>query len=236
MRMPINMYQEIQDAIQRLWAGRIKEREERDAAGRTDFRGEGGYITATDVEREVREHLQNMLDQPMSHSLLVPSRSRGRLRITGLNGHTLLGLCRDGLFALTRSGKWTCHNHGRGHISGMRFRPADEPLSTAEETSLSLTREEKIRRKFLHHFARPDGKAVCGAGDRKRSPYADRRGWKPKPETDASKVTCKVCLKLLATGQVQDRAKELEVAQQVREEMEPEVAAAERREWGNGNP
>jgi len=100
---------------------------------------------------------------------------------------------------MQREGKLESHNYGRGHCSGEHFRPAGTPLSPSEQKALATPKEEKRRQRWIHHFAREDGKALCGADDRKRSPWGFRdRVYRPKPVTDPTKVTCKRCQAALA--------------------------------------
>lgn len=187
----------ISDAWDWLWADNLKERKR----GPDSFRySETFYLTAADVESQVRSFIQEDLEG-------AERGSRGR----GCYGHTdvrISGLGRGGLQGAVRNwllhnDKLTGHNFGRGHISGMRFRPVGEELSPAEKKTVAKKQKREKQRAegtILRHIS-DDGKALCTRKARKNS---KRRGFSRgrhrsntsfayKPED----VTCEKCKKAL---------------------------------------
>jgi hypothetical protein len=179
-------------AFQRLWEQNLEDR----AAGR-DYRGHTYYVTATDLERQVRAFA---CDSKAGRAWSTHWRdSYGTSRISLNRGprYTLLDAVREWLFTQVRAGRLERnHNNGRGHISGEKFRPAGEPLSPAERRG-DVARAKRAEAPV--HVYGQNFQLICRKPTKARSVYSRRGGRsKTRKTSDASRVTCSKCLKLMA--------------------------------------
>lgn len=169
---------ELQAALARYW-----QRGELARKAGHDYRGMSRYVTATDLERDVREHLT---------ARFYESGLRGRFVIhTGQRGG-LLQAARAFLFARVRAGELASHNFGRGHISGERFRLASTEVSAAEQQSVA--RRERPRVVHAPASETSYGRPLCTA-TRTRSLYYTRRR-AVITSSERERITCARCIKL----------------------------------------
>lgn len=155
-----------------------------------DFRGNTYYLTARDIEQRVRCCAQESLEGvPWGTKDWWPGMSSSvRMRLPGTE---LQHVVRQWLLA---NPKITGHNFGRGHVSGMRFRPVGEPLGPAEQKTIAAKAERKAnpRPPRVHYSPAYGGRAVC---QKPRRGFISRhsRAW---TTTDWGKVTCPCCLNI----------------------------------------
>jgi hypothetical protein len=115
-------------------------------------------------------------------------------------GRGNLGEARRFLLDQARMGKIQAHNFGRGHVSGMRFRPLGVSLTDAEKKTLE--KKKNPPKKFVH-FAEVtkvmlDGYELLG---KKFCAKPKKMGWGRgrvafvKRTKNIAEVTCPQCLK-----------------------------------------
>lgn len=179
-----------------IWASRLKQRKEDVAyekkVGKKPFNwATSYYVTASDVERMVRDFAED-----------TANGKPWRKTNTGVGGYMGIRLGGD-LKGAVRSwllrgngGKIVGHNFGRGHISGMRFRPVGEPMAEVEK----VTMEKNVKRRNGLAPPRPvhfsDKGLLC-----QKARLKGRFSWhrsNARSTKDRDKVTCKQCLNLLA--------------------------------------
>lgn len=189
----------INDAIPQawdlLWRSNLEQRKEDEKSEHVYRKGSTYYLTASDVENQVRQFAQDQANgKPWGTSGRAWGRGYGlSVRLSG--GQRLQSKVRDWLLNEVRLGRLASHNFGRGHISGMRFRPKGEPLAPAEQRTIEVKEKRKDKPKRLHLYS--DGycsRALC-LKNRKRSPWGRGRSsaW---CTNDKAKVTCPSCIKL----------------------------------------
>lgn len=131
-----------------LWKANLATRAKYIAAGQTDRYWMRGlyYLTASDVEAGVRNYALAMLENDTFNYAEWKSKPWTSLRIStpGYRGG-LNNAVRNWLLSEVRRGKLESHNFGRGHISGMRFRPKGEPVGPAEVATMEKKKEAKER-------------------------------------------------------------------------------------------
>lgn len=193
-----DLQNELQKAWSFIWKENVQMQKERDPLNRWF------YVCATDLQRRLKSAAAEIWENKEYGSLGLDGGWYSGVKIKGLGGVPLLQICRKWLFQQVRLGKLEVHDPtGHNTCSGARFRPKGAPLSPGEEKAPSY--EEKKRQKWIVHFAREDGKASCGANDKKKAKmtaYPRRPVYKPKPTQDKTKVSCKKCLKLLEQKEV----------------------------------
>lgn len=170
----------ISEAWDFCWADNLAQR----AAG-NDFSGNTYYLTATDIEGQVRSFLdEDAQGKPRGSTGRYWGYTTTKIRIRG----DLKRFVRDWLLSNRRL---TGHNFGRGHISRMRFRPVGEPLYDGEKKTIAKHNEPPRERPV--HFGQW-GKPECTKA--KRSMYSNHR---PTARTTqkAKEVTCARCKNLL---------------------------------------
>jgi hypothetical protein len=169
------------------WADNLKTR----AKGGTYRPSTTFYLTASDIENQVRLFAE---ETAAGEAWGTRGRAWGRgygftVRVSGDLKRTV----RDWLLNGARNGRLESHNFGRGHISGMRFRPAGEPISDAEQTTIKV-KKARADKPLTKHFSKRYGHPpLCTAA--RRSPFArPSRAW---TTTQQAEVTCPRCLNLL---------------------------------------
>lgn len=190
---PLNAQKMIAAAFEWLWKDNMKQRK----AGH-DFRGSTYYLTASDVERQVRVFAEETVK-----GLPLGSTGRGygyssvRIRLLDVRPQfRLLDFVRLWLQTQHRNGKLEAHNFDRGHISGARYRMKGAPLYEGEQTTLKAKAERRANPKPAPVHAPRSAKdhgILCQA--------ASNAGWNGRHRRrgvdDLSRVTCVRCLKLL---------------------------------------
>ena len=184
--MPNKLF-DMQAAIAFAWALCWADNLAKRAAG-DDYRGNTYYLTASDIENQVRR-LANETMQGKSWGSTGRAWGRGWERGVRLPGDVQ-----------ARVRDWLLHNpdiegfnFGRGHVSGMRFRPRGEGLTAAEQHTL---KSRKTWAEKLVHYARTYGPPLCTA-NRVHSPYNSfKAARRVRTESDWAHVTCKRCLNL----------------------------------------
>jgi hypothetical protein len=179
---PFNVDATCQEAWNYLWAYNLKKRKEGH-----DWKGDSYYLTATDIERQVRAFAyDDFTGQPRgTHPY------GGPIRIYHGGRGSLLQVVRDWLHSQYCSGKLERHNFGRGHISGMRYRPKGAPIGEREK--VTIKRNSEPRKPRPHHYGER-GALLCRQGMKKRMSWGFNRhpAWTTK---NWKEVTCQRCLK-----------------------------------------
>jgi hypothetical protein len=179
----------IQEAWNFLWSDNLKRRKAQERKGDTWRIAETFYLTAADVDAQVRHFVIEDLDGKKRGST---GRACGRpwrpLRAPGLYNRV-----RDWLL---RNPALTHHNFGRGHISGARFRPVGQPISPTEKETLRRheVQDSKPRPRHYSKSGHYGSRPLCSK---------PRSGWLARPSkayttSDREKVTCPRCKNLLA--------------------------------------
>lgn len=173
--MQFNVNEAIPAAWDFLWKSNLKERKNAFRASRTY------YLTASDVEDQVRAFAD---DQMQGKKWGASGRAYGRpMTMTRIRGVNLNGAVRRWLLNNT---SLESHNFGRGHISGMRFRPRGEPLAPQEQTTMERHTKRASRPRPVH--LRKGGGPACV----KRSGFG--RPSRAFCTSDVSRVTCPRCI------------------------------------------
>lgn len=165
------------------WADNIAKR----AAG-NDYRGNTYYLTASDVENQVRR-LAYETTQGKSWGSTGRAWGRGREGGVRLPGDVQAQV-RDWLL---HNPDIEGHNFGRGHISGMRFRPRGEPLAPGEQHTLNTPRKPWAEKPV--HYSRTYGPPKCVEARVSRF-YNSMRRRNTRTDSDWENVTCPRCLKM----------------------------------------
>jgi hypothetical protein len=166
-----------------LWARNLKQRAEGD-----DYRGRTYYVCAVDVEEQVR----CFADDELAGKPWGTTQGYGR----GFHNCKVYG---DLPNAVRRWLLSNCdgHNFGRGHISGMRFRPRGEPIGPAEKTLAKKAADRANPPVKPVHFSKHGGfynpHILCTAATRSR--FSNSRS-KARASSEWASVTCKKCLNL----------------------------------------
>lgn len=147
------------------------------------------YLTAADVERQVRAYAWATLNGKSWSDAEYYGQS---VRISG----NLKGKVRD---FLLRNPEITGHNFGRGHISGMRFRPYGEPIGPVELETMAKKERAKDRPPVKHFGKSYSSRALCvteaaKAKGRRIWGWRQSRAW---VTSTAEEVTCPRCLNLM---------------------------------------
>lgn len=182
-----------------LWAHNLKIRGTPD-----DYRNRSYYVTAADLVNQVRSFARSTMEgKPWDTS--KPNNfggfgsyleGGGRLRMSG----DLQGVVRDWL---RHNPNIASHNFGRGHISGMHYRPVGQPISPTEQKTLTKKAEQRANPKPRpRHFGKSYGaRAACVlASGRKIAGWTRSNAWVTSKVAD---VTCPRCLKLIAEQKLQ---------------------------------
>lgn len=174
-------------AIAFAWAQCWADNLVRRAAG-GDYRGNTYYLTASDVECQVRR-LANETMQGKSWG------STGRAWGRGWEGGVRLpgdvqAQVRDWLL---HNPDVEGHNFGRSHISRMRFRPRGEPLAPGEQHTLNTPRKTWAEKPV--HYSRTYGPPKCVEARVGRF-YDTWRRRSTRTDSDWANVTCKRCLNM----------------------------------------
>ena len=180
---PFDMQAAIAFAWAVCWADNLAKR----AAG-DDFRGNTYYLTASDIEVQVRRLAHETVQgKPWGSTGRAWGRGwEGGLRLPG----NVQAQVRDWLLS---NPELEGHNFGRGHISGMRFRPRGEPMAPGEQRTVSKPKKTWWEKPV--HYARTYGPPKC-VENRVSKFYNSMRRRSVRTESDWEHVTCPRCLKL----------------------------------------
>jgi hypothetical protein len=191
---PFDLAKAIPQAWAFLWADNLRQRAEDEKKSHVYRPGNTYFLTASDVENQVRQFAQ---DQHNGKKWGDGGRAYGRaytfVRITGAGN--LQALVRSWLLREVRMGRLSSHNFGRGHISGMRFRPYGEPLAESEVKTIKVKEARADKPRIQHSTRRYGGRPLCMEAQMK----GKGMGWRPSKAwttTQWDKVTCPRCLKL----------------------------------------
>lgn len=157
------------------------------------------HVTASDLEAQVRTFAEEqMQSKPWGSSGAAWGKPYGmRLRISG----NLLDRCRDWLLDQVRKGKLESHNFGRGHISGMRFRPCGTGMSKAEQSTLHRREVRRTHAAPVHaRISDKDASLLCQQPKSHRSFRSLYRGACARRPAEYAQVTCPRCRTLLDKG------------------------------------
>lgn len=193
---PFDLGKAVPAAWALLWADNLRKR----AAGE-DFRGNTTFLTASDLEGQVRQFAG---EQNAGKAWGSAGRAWGNtmynsgIRISTGRPGTLLDYCRDWLHREVRAGRLEEQTMGRGHISGARYRPAGEGTTEREQKTMDAKRKRRENGPTWHISASGTfgGRPWCTA-DRKRSFYSYRRS-SALTTKEREQVNCRRCLNLLA--------------------------------------
>jgi hypothetical protein len=156
------------------------------------------YLTATDLERRVRAAVAETAYGAEYGSYGPDAWGKGPASIRISTGHgSLLDAVRSWLQS---NRKLTAHNFGRGHISGARYRPIGHDLTAAEKSSIETSRKRRNGETPLHYrgaYTRGYPRPLCTA-DRIKPGYSRPSRSSARMTSEAEKVTCPRCKKLLA--------------------------------------
>lgn len=181
-------------AWQGVWDSRAKKKDE------DNFRGRLDYITASDLERMVRHLAVKMTDsRNTSYSFedWMMADPHG-YRFSAPGHHSLNDAVRDWLLERARQGQIHGHNFGRGHISGMRFRPVEKAAMNPTEQETVKRREERRHKVPPRHALAGESTALlCGDG---KGPWRGTFRRSARTAKDRKDVTCPRCLALLKSG------------------------------------
>lgn len=154
------------------------------------------YLTATDIAEQVRAFAQDQADGKPWRTIAA----RGGLYVvrvsTGRPGG-LLQAARSWLLGEARRGRLEMFNHGRGHVSGARFRPAGVGLTVAEKATMAANAKPRSAAPF-HYNERGFGRPFCTAATRSRFSFRSR-AFTRATNVEAD-ITCARCRNLVAAG------------------------------------
>lgn len=169
-----------------LWESRLNRRND-------DYRGDSYYLTASDLVNQVRACAQAEYDGE-----LWPTEPRNYYGAGQygwrLKGANIMDCVRSWLATNSQLQR---HNFGRGHISGMRYRPVGEPLSPAEQKTLAKKEQRRLNPRPSPRHYKNGGPMLCRK-NQKPSFWGRSKAW---TTTDKTKVTCPRCAKLLMEAQ-----------------------------------
>lgn len=168
------------------------------------------WLSATDLERRIRAAACEALDNAPVGAY-GPDGGGNGIRISTPSGTGLLEEVRQWLAGQLIQHRLEGHNFGRGHCSGMRFRPAGSGVPEGEAKKIK-ERQERLAgkdnrpihyRETIRGFG---GRAICTAAQRASAKAKYRGAYYGGRPTQSSarltnepaKVTCPRCLKLLA--------------------------------------
>lgn len=189
-----------------LWADNLRQRKEMSKPGAFNYGlPTTFYLTASDVESQVRRFARETAEgKPWGSTGRAMGRegawtAHGKLRMPGgLNGDV-----RDWLL---HNRDIESHNFGKGHISGMRFRPRGEPLGEAEVKTMERKTKQKADRAAgklppRHYSADRYGSTILCV---KRRALWSRRRRQPWSTNVADEVTCPRCRNKLKAQEERD--------------------------------
>jgi hypothetical protein len=177
---------------------------EYDDGEKRTFEPRQSWLTATDIERRIRAHFAEQADGLEEGKRgLDDFCMKGTVTISTGSRYSLMDCVRDWLADEVRAGRLTRHNFGRGHISGMRYRPVGMELTDAEKKTLEKA-DKRAKGETPVHFSNSTSwlrKPLCVA-DRnvKRAGYRQPKRSSARIVSEPAKVTCQRCLKRLAEG------------------------------------
>lgn len=177
---------DMQGAIAFAWAVCWVDNLARRASG-DDYRGNTYYLTAADIEAQVRRlAYETMQGKAWGSTGRAWGRGwEGGVRLPG----DVQAQVREWLLSHPEI-EW--HNFGRGHISRMRFRPRGEPLAPGEQHTLNTRRKPWAEKPV--HYSPNYGRALCVKA--RVSIYSRWRRPTTRTASDWAQVTCKRCLNM----------------------------------------
>lgn len=186
MRKAFDLNQAMEDAWNWLWADNLKRRK-----SGNDWKGDSYYLTATDLERQVRSFAEEDFEGKPRGSTGRGSYSYGTtVRISTGGRGNLLNIVRDWLHAQYTKGRFERHNFGRGHISGMRYRPTGEPIGERAIKTMKAKEKRANTPRPIHYATNYGATPLCvqrkGRFMWSRSRARTAKNWK--------EVNCKRCL------------------------------------------
>jgi hypothetical protein len=162
------------------------------------------WLTATDLEQRLRAAAVEKLDG-IEYGKLGRGYGYGMgvtIRFPDNSRATLLDRVRDWLREQVAAGQLVCHNFGRGHISGMRFRPPGVELTEGEKATLETKRKRAAGEAVVHLYTGENWfqrRPLC-TPPRKKSTFRPRQRSKAEMTSEPEKVTCPRCKKLLTAA------------------------------------
>jgi hypothetical protein len=192
MKRSFDLKAALPEAWALIWKAKAKEQLE-NAQAKHVYRPERAtYITASDMENQVRQFaIDDVEGKPRGKIAWGAPSHWPVVRISTGGRGSLLGVCRDWLLDECRSGRIHSHNFGRGHISGMRFRPAGQPLSEPEKATIKRMAKPKTR---LFHLRKGGG---CACVKRTGFSFRPTKSW---TTSNPQRVTCPRCVKIIEGG------------------------------------
>lgn len=195
-----------------LWAKNLETRKKDEAdfarTGHKAYRdGSTYYLCAADIENQIRAWAEDTAAGKPWRKERVYGGYGFQVRLSG----DLQGMVRDFLLR-GNGGKIVGHNFGRGHISGMRFRPVGEPLSEAEKNTLDKKQKQRDnpRPTTWHYSERYGSRPECvrQAAIAKGQRIYGFRPSKALTTRDLEEVTCPRCKNLIAQGKIDPKKEE----------------------------
>lgn len=176
-----------------LWADRMRQRKEDLAyekkVGKKPFNWAASYyVTATDVEQMVRDFAEDTAagkpwrkvnNGGYGHIVRIGGDLKSQVRAWLLRGN---------------GGKITGHNFGRGHVSGMRFRPVGEPMAEAEKKTIENHKKRRSGELPPRPIHFSQGGLLC---QRERTKGRSWSRSNARSTKDQASVTCKQCINLM---------------------------------------
>jgi hypothetical protein len=185
-----------------LWADNLKRRLKEEALDKklgrksSRFASQTYYLTASDLEDQVRSFAEDTAQGRPWRKERAYGGYGFRVRLSG----DLQSAVRDFLLR-GNGGRIVGHNFGKGHISGMRFRPAGEPISPSEEKTIAAKAERRANpRRIVEHYSETyGGYPLCTSESATGKRVFHFRPSKASVTKKREEVTCRRCLNLLAS-------------------------------------
>lgn len=210
MRTTFDRTKAIKAAWDALWAERLAERERQKGTVWETGRWAAAtrYITASDLERRVRIYAEETLAGKPWGSTGAYGPGLGRIRISG----NLFNDCRDWLLRERSCGRLEAHNFGKGHISGMRFRPAGEPMAEAEIKTMVVKEKRRNRPVVKHYSEHGYGSRPLCMHNRMKGRYMFRpsKAWVTRDRAEVTCVRCKNLMGGAVTGRIESDGSHIE--------------------------
>lgn len=200
-KFAFNIHDAIPAAWDFLWKENLKRRKENEAYfkeyGREAYRSNDTYyLTASDIETQVRQWAYDTSQgKPWSQERGYGGYSHG-VRLSG----NLQDSVRNWLLR-TMSGKIVGHNFGRGHISGMRFRPVGEPISGVEQETIKKKAARRERPTPKHYKGKHNRPLCIESRMKGRFSFRSSKAWTTKRIEEVNCARCKKLFELMCDKQ-----------------------------------